>query len=271
MFAAGARALRARPRLVFGLFLVELLFALAFMLAVQRALSAVFGHHPAFARGVHGDDRVLIAVLEQAAHLLPGLAAAMLAVLIVYAGVSMYTTAGLLGALFGMPFGQAASKHALAFVRVWLISVIPFGVGLLLVVLPAAISAGDPERVAMFTPFFWRLLLGALPGILWLALLFCAIDYARVDLVTRGHTKAFLAFLRGLGQAVRPAAFAHYLIYLLFWLAIAVAYVGATLGHPFAGAAGAVELFLVRQVVAAMHLAARVVTYGGQIERSTRS
>ncbi len=270
MFVAGARALRARPWLVVGLYLVELAFALAFMIAARQALVTVFGHRPAFARGVHGDDRALYAVLAQAIDLVPGLLAAMLAVLIVYAGVSMFTTAGLLGALFGMPFGQAATRHALAFVRVWLIALVPFLVGVLLTLLPAVLYSGDPTRVAIFTPYFVRMLLGALPGILWLALLFCAVDYARVDLVTRGHTRAFLAFMRGLGQAVRPTAFAHYLVYLLFWLAIAAAYVLATLGHPFAGTTGAVELFLLRQVVAALHMAARVGTYGGQIERSTR-
>jgi hypothetical protein len=73
------------------------------------------------------------------------------------------------------------------------------------------------------------------------------------------------ALWRGLKLAFRrPAALAHYGLYLAAWLGVSGLYLVATWGHPFAGAGGALALFLLRQLTAAARLSLRLGAIAGQ-------
>ncbi len=261
MLTAGVRGLGANGRTVFALYLIELLFAMTFMFFVQHALGAIYGHRPLFARGVNGDDAALIASLVDKHEALIALGCGGLAVAMIYACVSFYTTAGLVGVLAGKPFGASAGRRVLAFFRLFVWSILPVFVALVLVGIGGTTLGGSPEEVTHLGPYIGRFLLGAAPGLVILALIWCAVDYARVDLVARDHGTAFIAFMRGFRQAIRPTAFAHYALYVILWVVLVVGYVEVTFDVRYAGVVGALGLFAVRQAVAGIHLILRVMTY----------
>src|SRR5262249_28045114 len=84
---------------------------------------------------------------------------------------------------------------------------------------------------------------------------------ARADLVLRGGG-AVRALGRHLVRAVaRPAGLGHYVLYAGAWLALTLLYVEGTIGASL----GALALFLLRQLLAALRFALRCATTGGQI------
>src|SRR5262249_62048690 len=74
------------------------------------------------------------------------------------------------------------------------------------------------------------------------------------------------AFGFGLRHTVgRPTALLHFILYVVFWVAVSALYVAGPVGVAFAGLGGALALFALRQLVAALRFGARAATSAGQL------
>lgn len=277
MLAAGGRALAGHPRLVAALYAAQLAFAGAMMLAVFATLSALYAEHRLFDRGVAGDLVSLAQALRSHKDVLLALAWLGVAIAFLYSVVSWALTAGLLGVLAtplqnpeglsgASRFGAVAAARLGAFGRLWAWSLIPYGVAILAVAAGGS-AAAHTEEALSFGQLIAPPLLGALPGLLLLALTACAVDYGRVLLICeptrRQAGRALLDAFRFCITSPRPLL--HYGLYVGLWAAVTALYVGITLGRPFTGTGGALLLFLIRQIVAAARLSARIATYAGQV------
>jgi len=265
MVADGVQAIRRHARLLLVLFLVELAASLIFAAGVAAALVLRFGSRPLFARGVAGDDAALASAILSSGGAFSALGAVGLAWLLGYAILSLYLGAGLLGAFAGDRFADAAGERFGVFLRLWLWSLLPWGVGLGVCAFGFAALAPDLEDFLTPGLTVGRPLLALLPGLFVLAVVSCAVDYARARLTLRGGS-ALRALGSGLARALtRPTALLHFLLYSFFWLAVSAAYLAGTVGVTFAGLGGAVALFALRQLVAALRFAARAAASAGQL------
>jgi hypothetical protein len=267
MIRAGLEITSRRRRLVVALYLVQLFVSLLFAVAVEHVLAATFAHRPLFANGVAGDTEALLLSLGARLPLTSALAVSGLALGLGYFVLSLFLIAGLVGAFSGRSFGDAAVRWFPAYLRLWLWSLIPYAIGAIVAALGWDFGSGLLfERIASVKLLIVRPLACAAPGLLLVAVTMCAVDYARVELQASGGRGALSALVRGFRIVFgRPAALVHYGLFLLFWAAVSALYVAATFGHPFAGPAGAVTLFALRQLVAIVRFTARVVTTGGQV------
>ncbi len=276
MIRGGFAAISRRRALVATLYAVQAAFALVTLFAVKSTLATLYGPHPLFDRGVHGDLAALVSALQPHGDVVLALVWAGAAVALTYGALSWYLTAGLLGA-FRNPnpprtrregaaeFGAAGALHVAAFARLWLWSIIPYVVAAIALGIGVAMGARHFEDALTMGEAIGRPLLGALPGLALVAIVACSVDYARVLLVAGNTPKAGRALLRGLRITfTRPAAILHYFVYLLAWGGITALYVEATIGRPFAGAGGALAIFVIRQLVSAARFCARVATCAGQ-------
>jgi hypothetical protein len=172
--------------------------------------------------------------------------------------LSFYLTPGLLGVFVGRPFGEAARRGFWPFVRLFFWSLVPTLLALGL----AALGAHDLDFDQMVSR--WDLvtsLLRALPGILLLGLVLCAVDYARADLVAHDSRGAGRALLRAFRLVLtRPLPTLQYFLYCVSVVVLALAYL--VVSRPLFG----LLLFLARQLFLAARFAARAATSAGQIE-----
>jgi hypothetical protein len=268
IIAAGLRIIVRHRRLAIALYLVQLFVSLLFLLVVERVLASSFGHRPLFARGVGGDTEALLLSLLPRMSVNYALAIAGLALAFGYLVFSLYLIAGLVGVFAGRVFGEAASRWFLPYLRLWLWSLIPYAVGAAIVAVGMIIGGGGSvfERLISLKLLLVRPLVFAVPGLILLAFIMCAVDYARVHLVVGDRRGAVRALLGGFAFVFRyPGSLAHYGLFLVFWATVTALYVTATFGHPFAGAGGAWLLFALRQLVSLVRFGARVATTGGQV------
>lgn len=274
MLAAGGRAVARRPGLVGSLYAVQLAVTLGTLIAVGQVLGGLYGHRPLFDGAVTGDMAALGASLEPHWDVIGALVWLGVALALAYGVASWFLTAGLLGALragdglgrreVARAFGAAGAARFFAFARLWLWSIIPYIVAL--VVLAVGVGAGPGLREAMtLREAVVPAVIAGIPGMALCALVSCAVDYARVALVDDPALGAGRALLRAFKLVLtRPRALAHYALYLGAWGGITALYVAATVGRPYAGPGGALAIFALRQIVAGARFLARVMTYAGQ-------
>lgn len=269
MWAAGLRALRTRWRLALALYAVQFGVTLVFLVAVARTFSSLFGASPLFARGVAGDPLALLGALGAEPGAVPALVAAGVALAAGYAVLSWYLAAGTLGALAGDSFSEAAGARFFAYARVWLWSIIPYALSLIVtgVGLAVAFAASPPIGALTWFDFAGRPILGALPGVLLAAITACVTGYAQAILATERSRAATRATFRAWRLVfTAPWPLLHYLVYIVLWALISALYAQSTTGTAFAGAGGAVGLFFLRQLVATLRFAARFATLAGQLD-----
>ncbi len=260
MVAEGARAARAWWRIALGIYLAEAAVGLLFTLVVWRTFNALYFDRPLFDRGVGGDAFALVQALKEHGGAVVAMAWSGFALALGWALLSFYLAPGLLGVFAGRAFGAAARRQFWAFARLWLWSLIPLGVALGIAALGAYMTGADQAPLTDR----WRAVLtlrGAIPGLVVLAAVACAVDYARADLVARDATGAGRALLRGLRLVgTTPVPLVHYALYGLAVGALATIYVVA--GAPLAG----LVLFVLRQLFLAARFAVRTIVTGGQLE-----
>jgi hypothetical protein len=264
MLRAGAGALGGRLRLWLPLYGVQLFFGLLFTFAAARAFAGAFADRPLFDRAVGGDLVAVYASFRDHAAILSTLLWSGVAIAVGYGVLSWVLAAGLVGALAGRPFAEAAAARWFAFARLWAWALVPNAVAIVMLAIGGALGlARDPTTPGQLAG---RLLLGFTPGLIVLAITGCAVDYARIALVRDPALGAGRALLAGARRTFRgPAPLLHYLGYWAIWCGVTAVYILLTLGRPWAGAGGAVGLFALRQVVLATRFAARVATYAGQV------
>src|SRR5262249_43911534 len=117
-------------RLLVRLFLVELAASLVFAGGVAAALFQRFGSRSLFARGVAGDDAVLVSTILSSSGTFTALGVVGLAWVFAYAIFSLYLGVGLLGAFAGRWFAEAAGDRFGVFFRLWLWSLLFWAVAL---------------------------------------------------------------------------------------------------------------------------------------------
>jgi hypothetical protein len=217
---------------------------------------------------VGGDTEALLLSLSSQASMTSAVTILGVALAFGYLVLSLYLTAGLVGVFAGRSFGDAATRWFLPYVRLWLWSLIPYIVCMLVMRVGMMIGGGGDvfERLISLKLLLGRPLVSAIPGILLLTITMCAVDYARVHLVVgerRGAVRALLGAFRFVFR--NPASLGHYGLYALSWVMITGLYVIATARHELAGAGGALVLFALRQLVSLARFSARIATTGGQV------
>jgi hypothetical protein len=275
MIRGGATVIARRARLVAALYAVQAAIALIMTFAVERVLASLYATRPLFDRGVHGDLASLIEAILPHRHVILSLVWFGVALALVYGVASWFLTAGLLGALRSPPpatrrdgaeqFGMAGAAGFAPFARLWLWSIIPYVVAIIVTIVGFGIGSKDFEDALTMGQAIGRPLGGATLGLVLLAIVSCSVDYARVLLVGGSTPSSGRALLRGAKIVFTQApAFAHFLTYLVAWGAVTAIYVAATIGRPFAGVGGALGIFVIRQIVSAARFTARVTAYAGQ-------
>jgi hypothetical protein len=274
MFAAGTTALRRRLGTVATLYGANALFALAYMAIAAYALSSIYGGRPLFERGVHGDDQALAAALREG-HGLGAVIWAGVVLALIYFLVSELLTGGLLERLRDPDdlapaearrrFGAGAAAHFGRFVRAWLWSWLAWIPALVVLAVGAMLGSRGLIDAVAAGPVFGKLWASLLPGLALVAIAAASGDYARVLLVHEPTLAPAKAFFRSVRLVLKhPTTLVHFVSYVAAWLLVSGIYVLITAGHPFAGAAGAWLLFLLRQVLVASRVALRVAAFAGQ-------
>jgi hypothetical protein len=276
MAGAGLAALRRYPRLVLALYAVQLITSAVAGLVVARGLAAVLAHRPAADAAASGDLFALIVIVRDHAPLLSALAWTCLALVILYAVISWFTTAGLLATLTEGPrdrrataqaFGAGAAANGLAFARLWLWSLIPYAVALFITVLALGPLTGDLGDILHLGDLIGSLLPGLIPAALVWWIVNTAVDFARVNLVRRQRKSALRALLRGFADIFTDwKPLPHAAFYYLLFLAVTATFWAGTSG----AALSATGLLVIRQLVAVTRFCGKVWLHGGQVELTRR-
>jgi len=262
MLGAGARAVGRQVRLVAALYGVQLTFGLLFTFLVAQTLTTLFGNRPAFDRALDGGLPKILILFDRHDGTLFALVWAGVALALGYLVFSWYLGAGLLGALAGRPFGETAARRFFGFARVAALSLVPYTVASILL----GVGWADLEVATSLGATITHAALRALPALIVLIVTWCAIDYARAELVLADKPRALRAFLRGYKRVfTRGWAIVHYLCYLVAWVAVTLAYLAVTYDRPFHGAGGALVLFGFRQLTAVARFVLRTGVSGGQV------
>ncbi len=284
MLAAGGRALVHHRWLLASIYAAQVIVSVAIGGVVASALAAAFAQQPAFDRAVAGNPVALVTVLADQPGLFTALGWTIVAAALLWGMASWFLTGGLIGALLDSStsptataaarrFGAAGATTLLSYARLAVLSAIPYAI------VVGAIGAGvagpleDFTHAATLGEAISAVVLGALPGVVLGVFVRTAMDYARIDLALAGDGRrvAWRALLRAFKLvALRPVALAHALIGVSALLLVTGTYIALTWNAPFAGAAGAVGLFAIRQVVSALRFSTHVAVIAGQV-RCVRS
>jgi hypothetical protein len=274
MLHRGATAVRRRSGLILGLYGAQLLFTLLFMFAAGQILSAQFAHRPLFARGVRGDDEALFLAIQGQPQVVGSLLWLGLGFALLYGLVWAALGGGVWATLAEPPaptrgdgarrFGAQALAHLPGFVRLWLWSLLLWLPTLIVLGVGLALGTRDLGNAAEVAPVIRRVILSAAPGLVAAAITSTAVDLARWRLVGQPGLASRRALWAGLKLSLRrPQILAWSALYVAAWLLVSGLYVLAS-GPAFAGAAGALGLFVIRQVVAIVRVALRVGLVAGQ-------
>jgi hypothetical protein len=276
MLAAGVRALRSYPGLTATLYGVQFLLSAVAAWIMASALAAAFARQPLFDRAVEGDRLAQFLLLRDNPSLALALVAVGVGAAVIYAAVSWFLAGGLNATLIERPtgrrlvaerFGAGGAATFFAYARLWLFCLLPYGVATAVLVVGVGYALDDLRRALSLGEALGILAPTILPAVLLAWVTATAAAYARIDLTRSGQGAAHRALLHGYRLvATRPRALAHALLYCVVWLAITLLLAVVTADQPMLGAAGALWLFFLRQVTAALRFAAKLALIGGQVE-----
>ncbi|HJZ84158.1 MAG TPA: hypothetical protein VKN99_03265 [Polyangia bacterium] len=276
----GLRAARQRKRLVVGLFLLNLLWALAwsgpFFATFQRA-TADRPYADILARGLHLDvlSEILFHHPDVAAAAQAGAFAGTLSWII----LSWFLVAGVLGLLREAPeaaslrrFGAEAAGGGFRMARLQFWSLLPYGIALLIGCVGAAIGGGLGARAAHPGWMIGLAIVGALPGlVLWLAVA-TALDVARARTMLRDERVMGRVLWESLRLTARePRRFMGVQVGGdALWLGASALYLILAFAWPYASVLPFVALTLMRQGLVLVRTGVRVGTLGGTLELTRR-
>jgi hypothetical protein len=279
LISAGPRAVGRYTGTLLAVFLVQTIVAVGCMLGVAALLAQAFSHLPMWDEAVDGDLFALIACLRYAKAHLVGCAGIAFGAILLWQLATWFLVGGTLGVLAQRPegrgdtartFGATGAATYLAYARVALCS-LP-GCALVLFAFGTGISLVQTriEHALTVGGLVWPLLLGTLPGIVLLLVLWTVTDYARVELTLRHEShdpSAVGTYLRTIAYVVkRPVTLVHAALGWLVFAIISVGYAYLAHGHPMFGAEGAVALLVIRQGVALARSSIRYGVLAGQVE-----
>ncbi|HUH05553.1 MAG TPA: hypothetical protein VML75_26345 [Kofleriaceae bacterium] len=269
--AAGARLIGRYPRLVAALYLVQLMLSSLAGLVVARALAIEFARRPLFDRAADGDLLSLLTILNDHDALFSGALWACIGFVIAYAMISWFTTAGLLATATSQPvgarataerFGAGGAANVAAFARLAGWSLIPYAAIAVVGLIGLAAGVRPVELSDSLGTTVGHALLGLTPALLTWWITNTAVDFARIELVTRERKSALRALLRGYATVFsdrRPLPLAG-----LFYVAI----IGVTTVYATAIAGidlSWLALLALRQLVAITRFLAKVCLLGAEV------
>lgn len=268
---AGARLIRRYPRLVAGLYLVQLVLSSLAGLVVARALASAFARRPLFDRAADGDLLSLLTILNEHDPLFSGAMWACIGFVIAYAMISWFTTAGLLATAASQPigkrataerFGAGGAANVAAFARLTAWSLLPYAAIAVVGLFGLAAGLRNAELSDSLGSILGRGLAGLAPALLIWWITNTAVDFARIELVTRERKSALRAILRGYAWVFtdrRPLPLAG-LFYLLA-AGVTTVYATAIAGVELSWLA----LLALRQLVAIIRFLAKVCLLGAEV------
>ncbi|HEU0034598.1 MAG TPA: hypothetical protein VFQ53_28435 [Kofleriaceae bacterium] len=279
LMGAGGRAVQKYTGMLFSVFVVQSLVALALMFAIWLVLAQTFARLPMFDEAVDGDLVALIWSVRYGKTSFLAIGGIVLGGLLLWQLVSWFLIGGVYGVFGQRPegradtarcFGASGATTYLAYARLWLCSLpgwilvlFAFGTGM-------GVVAPRLEYALTLPQLLGPIFLAALPALLLLHYLWTVNDYARVELTLRHdtHDPGVLAtYFRSLIYvAKRPLTLLHAGFGWLVFFLVTMAYVYLAQGHPMYGTDGAITLFLVRQGVSLLRMAIKVGVLAGQVE-----
>ena len=277
MLGAGVAGLRRYPGLWLALYIVQ--FAAAGLAAwiMARILAAEFGLSPVFDDAVAGDFPSLAFVLTDNASTFASLAMVGAAAAAGYAILSWYLIGGANAVLLQRPgtghevthcFGAGGAATFFAYARLALWSLIPHALAIVAISVALSVVGDDLRYAVTGGDLAGQLVPALLPGAVLFWINVTVIDYARIELSRRAVANESLAAWRAILGAYRAILtdrrpLLHVLVYILFFAAISAVYV--CFGSPSAGVAGAIALFVIRQLSLATRFAGKIVCAAGQV------
>jgi hypothetical protein len=194
MLRAGVRAVTDYTGTFLGLFCVQVLLAFAAGFATAQILADAFHDRPLFDEGIDGDLAALIEALRNAGATVSAIGWVSAGAILIWVMLSWFLAGGLIAVLAERPhgrretartFGAGGATHFFVLARLGMISLLLHGV--VLIVLMVGVGAVSPRievALELGDAVMW-LLAGLAPALVLLAVLWTAIDYARVELVVR--------------------------------------------------------------------------------------
>jgi hypothetical protein len=275
MYRAGVSTVRARLGTVAALYGANAAFGLAFTLFAAMLMASLYAPHPLFDRAVGGDTTALLACLREGPAVSSAITWAGVALALVYFVVSEFLAGGLLERLRdGEPvsraearrrFGAGGAAHLGRFLRLWVWSWTMWIPAFVVLAIGAGVGTSGTAEAVAAGPVIGKLIAWLVPGLLLAAWAAAAADFARLLAVREPALAPRKTFFRAAKLVLRqPAAYVHFVSYVAAWLLASGVYVLLTLGHPYAGAVGALLLFVLRQVLVFARVALRVGAFGGQ-------
>jgi hypothetical protein len=279
LFGAGPRAVSRYTGTLLAVFVVQLLVASTCMLAVAYVLAQTFSHLPLWDDAVDGDLVALITCIRYARPTFLAVGGLILASLLLWELVSWFLIGGLNGVLARRPEGRAETARcfgasgASTYLRYGRLACCSLpGWALVLFVFGACMGliANRLDQALTLPDLFGPLLLGLLPSLILLHILWTVADYARADLTLRHDTHdpgVIRTYLRALGFVLgRPITLIHSGLGWVIFLLLTLAYAYLASGHPMYGTEGAIMLFVVRAGVSLLRMATRFGILAGQLE-----
>lgn len=280
LIRAGARALADYTGTFLALYAVQALIALAAGAAIARSFGGWFEHRPLFDEGVDGDLIALIEALRDAPGLITAISSIAFGAILLWLAASWFLAGGLYAVLADRPhgrretartFGAGGASTFFVFLRLGVISLALHGLVLTVATIGLGVVFPTLERALTLGEALGALAAGLAPALLLLIVVWTVIDYARIDLVLQRRAEAprgaVFAFARAVAFVVRsPIALGHALVWAAVWIGVSLLYVWASHGAAMLGTSGAIALLIVRQGLALVRMAAKVMLAGGQVE-----
>ena len=279
LFGAGPRAVGRYTGTLLAVFVVQTIVAIACMVGVATLLSQAFAHLPMWDEAVDGDLIALLYCLKYARAHLIGCAGIAFGGILLWQLASWFLVGGTLGVLAQRPegrgdtarcFGATGAATYLGYARL-AVCALP-GLALVLFALTLGLAAVQTRIVHALTipELVWPLVLGTLPALILLHIVWTVSDYARVELTLRHEShdpSAVATYLRTLAYVLkRPVTLVHAALGWTVFALISIGYAYLAHGHPMYGAEGAVALFVIRQGVALARCSVRYGVLAGQVE-----
>ena len=275
-FLRGISEAWQRSRVLAGLFVLNVLFATVALVPFGALLREAMGASTRAAilgRGFAFD--VFAEILLHAPHLVSVLGVGFAAAMLVWVLLSFFLLAGVVGCLLGKPceaglrtFLAAALEYGPAMARVWVASLVPYGIALLGGALLAGAAGGLVAHFGTPRLALWAALGGTLPALAWGLVTGAALDLARVRIV-RDHKGVAR---RALWVAIRDCLRKPFRYVLLQVLAVAavlsmgVAYLGIASASRYAFVGGTLVLTVLRQGLVLARLSVRVGTLAAMLQ-----
>lgn len=261
----GLREVWRCKRLVFPVYLANLLTAVFAVLPVYLTLHRLTAHRPAAEQLVYRWDlEVLAELVMDNPELLSQLQGVMLFVPLAYLVLSQVLLGGVLGALWSYErptlrqFGSDAFGHlpGLLWVLAW--SALPYAL---------AVGLSGVAYVAMEGRAWWAIALSMVPGLVLLLWTDAALDFARVETVTGTTRSSIKRVLYGYWTVLkRPvAALAVHLGFGLITLVPLVVLLALPDSLDAGGTAAVLGTFGLRQVVVFLRVGIRVASLGSHV------